>query len=81
MSTVTRKGIESYQLYEGDQITVGITHQIDVGRDRSWVKYEAITKVRPDEKTEDARTRAIGHVNQSVQQAVTKNVETIRSQQ
>lgn len=74
-------GLESYQLYEGDQITVGVTHQIEVGRDKSWVKYEAVTRLRPDETSDQARTRAIGHVNASVMKAVEANVETIRSMQ
>lgn len=81
MSEVTTKGTESYQLFEGDQITVGVTHEISVGRDRSWIKYEAITKVRPDEASEDAKTRAIGHVNESVMDAVNKTVESVRSHQ
>jgi hypothetical protein len=75
-----RKGLESYELFQGDQITVGVTHQIEVGRDKSWVKYEAVTKLRPGERAEDARTRAIGHVNVSVMEAVAKTVEVVRSQ-
>lgn len=71
--------MEAYELYTGDQITVGVTHEIKVGYDKSWVKYEAITKIRPGEAAEDARTRAIGHVNQSVMEAVTQTVETVRS--
>jgi hypothetical protein len=73
-----KKGTESYQLYAGDQITVGMTHEIKVGRDSSWVKYEAITKLRPGESAEDARSRAIGHVNESVMRAVAQAVETVR---
>lgn len=72
-------GMESYQLYEGDQITAGVTHQVEIGRDKSWVKYEAITRVRPDETSEDAKARAIGHVNRSVMQAVQATVEAVRS--
>jgi hypothetical protein len=72
------KGTEHYELYEGDQITVGTTHEITVGRDKSWVKYEAVTRVRPDELTEEARARAIGHVNESVMRAVAKTVDTVR---
>jgi hypothetical protein len=71
--------MESYELFNGDQITVSVTHQIQIGRDNSWVKYEAVTKLRPGEKAEDARTRAIGHVNVSVMEAVAKTVETVRS--
>jgi hypothetical protein len=64
------KGTGAYELYEGDTILVGITHEVNVGRDKSWVKYEATTKVRLQETAEDARTRAIGHVNRSVEEAV-----------
>lgn len=74
-----RKGMTSYVLYEGDQITAGVTHQIQIGRDNSWVKYEATTKVRPDETAADARTRAVGHVNESVMIAVQQTVESVRS--
>jgi hypothetical protein len=71
--------MESYELYEGDQITVGVTHEIRVDRDLSWVKYEAVTKVRPGETAVDARTRAIRHVNASVMETVNSTVETVRS--
>jgi hypothetical protein len=70
--------MEVYELYAGDQITVGVTHEIKVGYDKSWVKYEAITKVRPGEVAADARTRAVGHVNESVMRAVAQAVETVR---
>lgn len=70
--------MESYELYEGDTITVGTTHQIEVGRDKSWVKYEATTKIRPAETAEHARTRAIGHVNESVMRAVAQTVDSVR---
>jgi hypothetical protein len=76
----TVKGTERYALYIGDSITAGVTHQIEVGRDKSWVKYEVITKVQPGEDAEDARTRAIGHVNESVDQAVSAAVHQIRRQ-
>ena len=78
MTTV--KGMDSYQLFQGDQIIVGVTHEITINRDRSWVKYEAKTRVRPGETAEDARTRAIGHVNVSVMEAVHQTVETVRKQ-
>ena len=72
-------GVENYQLYEGDQITAGVTHEVTIGREKSWVKYEAITRVRPDETSEDAKARAIGHVNVSVMYAVQATVDAVRS--
>jgi len=81
VNEVTKKGTGSYELYEGDTILVGITHQIEIGRDKSWVKYEAITKVRPGEASEDARTRVVGHVNKSVMETVATTVDTVRRYQ
>jgi len=72
--------MEAYELYTGDTITVAVTHQIEIGRDKSWVKYEATTKVRPGEAGDDARTRAIGHVNVSVMETVQQTVEAVRRQ-
>lgn len=66
-----------YVLYEGDQITVGVTHEIRVSGDKSWIRYEAITKVRPSESSEDAAQRAIGHVDAHVMEAVKTTVNTV----
>jgi len=79
MNEVTTRGTEATEVYEGDQITVGITHQIEVGRDKAWVKYEAITKIRPQETSDQARTRAIRHVNASVMETIEATVEQMRS--
>jgi hypothetical protein len=74
------KGTGAYELFSGDSILVGVTHELSVGRDKSWVKYEATTKVRPGESGDDARTRAVGHVNQSVMKVVEATVNQVRSQ-
>ena len=73
--------LESYVLYEGDSITCGLTHQIKVGRDKSWIKYEAHHQGSSGEETESARTRAVGHVNESVMEAVQQDSRTVRSDQ
>jgi hypothetical protein len=75
----TMKGTGAYELYQGDSILVGMTHEISVGRDKSWIKYEATTKIRPGEVSDEARSRAIGHVNQSIVRLVETAVEQIRS--
>ena len=78
MNEPTKVGTGHYELYEGDQITVGMTHEIKVGYDKSWVKMEAITKIRPDETGDEASRRAIGYVNRTVMDAVAQAVETVR---
>ena len=65
-------------LAEDDWIECSISHMIKVGRDESWVKYGITTKVRAGESTDDARTRAIRHVDESVMQAIETTVETVR---
>lgn len=66
-------------LSEGDWIDVSISHQVKIGRDESWIKYGVMTKVRAGESTEDAKTRAISHVDESVMQTIDRTVETVRS--
>lgn len=80
MNEVTVKGTGAYELFTGDTILVGMTHELSVGRDKSWVKYEATTKVREGESDQDARTRAIGHVTVSVMKVIEAAVEQVRSQ-
>jgi len=79
MQEVSVRGRGAYELFAGDSILVGVTHEISVGRDKSWVKYEATTKLRPGETADDARSRAVGHVNESVMSTVAAVVEKVRN--
>lgn len=79
MPDITMRGTGSYELNEGDTILVGVTHEISVGRDKSWVKYEATTKVRPTEVADDARARAVRHVKESVDYTVAAVIEDRRA--
>jgi len=71
-------GEGEYELFDGDDITVGVTHQIRIAGEDSWVKYEVRTRMRPGETTQQARTRAIGHVDASAMEAVHRVVDTVR---
>lgn len=73
------RGETVYDVVRGDQITVGITHEISVGRDKSWVRYEQTTQQQQNESTEDARARAIASAETGVMQAVAATVEQLRS--
>lgn len=75
---MTVQGVQTNELEVGDKIHMGVTHQIEVGRDKSWVKYEIETRVQPGETAADARTRAIGHVDRSVDEAVQAAVAQVR---
>lgn len=63
---------------DGDTITVAVTHEIKIGGESSWVRYETTTKVN-QETSEEASERAIGFVNQGAIKAVHDTVETVRN--
>jgi hypothetical protein len=64
---------------DGDEITVAVTHEIKIGGESSWVRFEAKTKVN-QETCEDASNRVIRFVNQGVMDAVHRTVEEVRKQ-
>lgn len=64
-------------LSDGDRVTVSVSHQIKIGREESWIRYEASTNVRDGEHSEDAKSRAIGHVDEGVMDAINRVVETV----
>jgi hypothetical protein len=75
---VVERGAADSALSAGDRITVSVSHQIRISGDESWVKYEVNTAVRDEETTQQAKTRAIGHVTAAVMEAVHTTVDTVR---
>ena len=65
-------------LREGDQITVAVTHEVKIGGESSWIRYEGSSKIQ-GETSEEASERVISHVTESVMGAVYKTVERVRS--
>jgi hypothetical protein len=66
-------------LETGDRVTVSVSHQIKIGREESWIRYEASTNVKSDEHSEDAKTRVIDHVDQGVMDAIDRVVQTVQN--
>lgn len=77
--TGNAENIAAGALDPGDKLTVGLTHQIQIKGDNSWIKYEAIITVRDGETDEQAKQRVIGHVNSAVIDTVDQVVETVTS--
>jgi hypothetical protein len=69
---------ETYVLAEGDRITCGITHEIMIAGEKSWVKYEVNSAVRAEEAVHEATTRVIRHVNATALEAVRETVDAVR---
>jgi hypothetical protein len=68
-------------LREGDKITVAITHEIKIGHESSWVRYEAASAIADGETSETASERVINHVSKNVMNAVSETVEKVRAAQ
>ena len=68
---------EMYVLVEGDRITCGITHEIMISGDKSWVKYEVNSAVRAGETAPEAMTRVIRHVNATAIEVVRETVDAV----
>ena len=75
---IEKKSTATSFLREGDQITVAVTHEIKIGGESSWVRYEGSSKIQ-GETSEEASQRVINHVSQEVMKAVYETVEKVRS--
>lgn len=75
---VTNRAVTAQEpLVEGDTITFSISHELKIGRESTWVKYEVMSKVRESESTESAKRRVVDHVNESVMESITKVVDAV----
>lgn len=61
-----------------DRITVGVTHEVLIDGERSWIKYEINTGVDPTETLERTRVRASKMLNDGVMRLIAETVETVR---
>ena len=70
-----------FTLQESDTITCGVTHEIKVGGEKSWVKYE-VTRAVTDESViaEQAAAELQAHVDAQVMKNIHITVETVRNQ-
>lgn len=66
-------------LYPGDTIEVGVTHEIKIDGETSWIKYGVHSKVQEGETAEAARLRCSEHVNDGVLRVVHETVEKVRA--
>lgn len=71
-------GTESHVLFEGDTVTASLTHHIKISGDDSWVKFEATSRVQPEESADAARKRITGFALDASLEAVMETVEAIR---
>jgi hypothetical protein len=63
---------------EGDTIEVGVSHEIKIGGESSWISFKYSTKVQPEETDTQARDRAVEYTDEGVWHAIERSVATIR---
>jgi len=60
------------------RITVGITHEVLIDGERSWIKYEINTGVEPMMELEAARKQASRSLQDGVMKLIAETVEIVR---
>lgn len=77
--SVTIKGIRTPEsrLNDNDMIEVGVSHQLKINGDESWVSYKVATKVRVGESADDATKRALEQVSVAMRTAVEHTVREV----
>lgn len=56
----------------GDRIEFGVTHELDVDGDKSWVRYGVTSQVHEGEDAFEATRRVVSFVNAAVLSAATE---------
>lgn len=64
-------------LSEGDILKVGVTHQISINGDNSWIKLEIESRVQDGETSEQAFDRVNKELQEKVISAMESSAQTI----
>ena len=64
-------------LNEGDIVEFGVSHELKINGDASWVSFKAATKVRPGEHADEASARVNAYVQRSMSKAVEATVSEV----
>ena len=65
-------------LFEGDKITVAVTHQAVINGDDTWVRYEAQSSVQPGESAVEAEQRMVTHVAEASIRATVEAAKAVQ---
>jgi hypothetical protein len=64
-------------LSEGDRIEIGVSHELKINGDGSWVSYKVTTKVGDGETAEAAHQRALEFLSRQVEELVKRTVADV----
>jgi len=80
MSGVTIKStrLPVASLNESDVVELGMSHELKIDGDGTWVSYKVATKVGPGETSDEAFQRALSHVTEKMRLAVDAAVRNVQ---
>jgi hypothetical protein len=64
-------------LAPGDSVEIGVTHEVLIGREKSWIKMGITSKVQPDEDADEAISRVSEIVNNKIMSIIEAAVQTV----
>lgn len=65
-------------LHEGDRIEAGVTHELKINGDSSWVSYKVTSKVGDGESAEVASHRVMAFLSHEVEELVKRTVADVQ---
>lgn len=75
---VTKTESTPWALFVGDSLKVGVSHELRIDGDATWVSYSITTSVSDGETAEDAHERVVSILMAKVADTVHRTVENIR---
>lgn len=64
-------------LYEGDSITMSVTHSVTINGDNSWIRLEINSKVQPNESGDQAFDRVNQVIQDKIMTAIENSAQTV----
>jgi hypothetical protein len=65
-------------LNEGDAIEIGMSHELKIDGDATWLSYKVATKVGVGETSDDASARALQYLTNKMEHAVQVTVAHVQ---
>ena len=62
-----------------DRVSVGVTHQVRIGREDAWIKIEYNVEVNHNETLEGATDRANEVLQEKIFDVITSTVEAVKA--
>lgn len=69
--------ITKSELATGDTIEIGVTHEVQINREKAWIKFGITSKVQPEESTDEAISRVSSIIDNKIISIIESAVSTV----